>query len=323
MNYLGRSIYGGTEGGTPTTNPFDQSLNSYNDVRFSSVIGARVRVGGVQAAPLYELPIDPPTDPNQVLLWDGNIQNQLVFRHPFEQDLSTSGSPTFQNMDINGGLTLVGPLLLEGGVSNPLTVGTPGFEYSFPNTRSSGDGALLVSNGAGNVSWSETPAYASLFYHIPINSPNTITNRWVGSTIALEPVSFPLAIPYTFGPARDIRDTSFDTGTNRGLQLESTASNYEIALSACLDVTGPLGQVEIFVGGATASSFDPIVTTPINNTLSGFSRTTILSSNANLSITGYANIGLGSQLWIGILPEVTGQTIHVRSLSLRIKSVIL
>ena len=320
MNYLGRSIYTpvGGGGGTTPTNPFDQVLNTNSDARFNSVTAESLRVGAIPSAPNYWLPTEPPTEPNQVILWDGSNPSlkKAIWRHPFEQDLGFDSSPTFQNLTVSSSLAAYQIN------ADSFTVGSGLTQYTFPPQRG-GEDALLIHDGEGDVVWTDSPAYGALtFFRLPFIA-NSATNLWTASTVALTPVSLPVSLSYVYEVYRQIIDTN-GNATRRGLVLEALGDYYEITLSCNLDIVGPAGQVQVFVGGATSSlGGDPIMNNgPLDDSTAGYAGTSVLTSNVSIAISGQKLLGPGSQVWVGLLPEVSGQQIHIRSLSLRIRKII-
>jgi hypothetical protein len=133
----------------------------------------------------------------------------------------------------------------------------------------------------------------------------------------------PVSIPYIYNVFRRITDTN-GNNTRRGLVFDAPGDYYEITLSCNLDIAGPPGQVQVFVGPATPSlGGDPIMDNgPLNDTTTGYAGTSLNTTNVSISISAQALIGQGDNAWIGLLPEVTGQQIHIRNLSLRIRKII-
>lgn len=333
MDYMGRVICGsGTQGTTPTpVNPFDQLLNTTNDVEFKSMFVPTIHVGDplLSPFPLYTLPeIGPPAGPFSVIKYIGDSEKNTVWEPLFDQVLNEGDDVKFNAMEVTGTLTTA-TLKVASGLT--IDSGVVGTDYTLPSSSAGGSGAFLVSTaGSPATEWTATPAYTTIYYTHPLGAADSAVNSWGVWTgqnmlpLSVVPPSAP-TLPFSTGATRD-----FDL--SHGIEMFGPSGMFEatVCLSLVADPSIP-AQTDVefalniwdgtTVTNPSGTHTDRILMTRLGN--SSFEAT-----NTNLSFTTTMWLSTNDRLWLGLNcsnnpPDVgLNMEFWVRSLIIRLRRVV-
>ena len=312
-NYLGLSIYEPVNTDpAPAANPFDQPLNTTNAVQFSGVKSDYLRVGVPNGITLYGLPNTAPTDVGQTIVYKGDLGGQTVWDFPFDQNVNSGGSPSFQGLTVD---TLTSFLVNAQGV---LTVGGPGSEYALPLARGGAAGSLLVYNGAGGCNFSNPPSFGAFSYYHGLNTPDDASNLWVSGASPFTTYPLPRGvIDIEAGPLRLVEDTFLTT--NQGFQFLGPSDWYEISVSISVSTSAANGEMLAFVG-KTLPNLN-MTAGPIDASMQA-----LTSNNGGIlygvfSLSGTVFVQNLESLWVGLQTAAAGSTVHLRSMTFRARRI--